>query len=261
MSETLPLPASPKPKLRPVSFQDIREALVQGWRDFRAAPSYGLFFGGFYALGGFAILMLLNAYGKPWMIVPIAIGFPLLGPFVAAGLYEVSRRLHAGEPMDFGTILGFMLRQGRREFSWMAFIVLFLFWIWMYQARVMIALFLDMKAFSSFPTLLETVFTTQNGLTMLLLGSISGTIVATILFTTTVIAMPLLVDREHDIVTAIVTSWKTVLDNPGPMLAWGAIVGAITLLAMLPAFLGLFVALPVLGHATWHLYRHAVEPL
>lgn len=152
-------------------------------------------------------------------------------------------------------IFGFMLRQSRREFAWMAFVVLFIFWIWMYQARILIALLLDMQAFSSAGAFGAAVFTTSGGLTMLALGTVVGGILATILYTTTVISMPLLVERNVDVVTAIVTSWKTVLGNPGPMLLWAAVIGGFTLIAMVPMFLGLLVAFPVLGFATWHLYR------
>jgi len=253
--------ASPPPRRNPVGYADVFDALNSGWEDFIRAPVPALFFGGVYALGGLIIYWILNAYQQPWMIIPIAIGFPLVGPFLAAGTYEVSRRLNAGEPLELRSILGFMRRQSRREFVWMAFVVLFIFWIWMYQARVLIALFLDMQAFSSVGALGTALFSTSDGLTMLLIGTLVGGIIATLLFTTTVISMPLLVDRELDVVTAMIVSWKVVLENPGPMLLWGAMIGGVTLLAMLPFFLGLFVAFPVLGFATWHLYRTAIERL
>lgn len=254
-------PPSPAPTLLSLEFSDITEALAEGWRDFRAAPQYGLFFGGVFAFGGLAILGLLNAYRQPWMIIPIAIAFPLIGPFVAAGLYEISRRLRAGEPLSWRAVLGFMARQSRREFSWMAFIVLFIFWMWMYQVRILMALMLDSRAFSSPDGLLSHILTTADGWIFLLVGTVIGSVLALILFSVTAIAMPLLVDREHDIVTAIVTSVRTVVLNPGPMLLWGIVITGVTIAAMLPLFLGLLVVFPVLGHATWHVYRRAVAPL
>lgn len=246
---------SPPPVFRKANYADIGAALTKGWQDFRRQPLLSLMFGSVYALGGLLILWLLGAYRQPWMIVPIAVGFPLIGPFVAAGTYEISRRLGAGEPLEIGSIMGFMLRQRRREYAWMAFVVLFIFWIWMYQARILIALFLDMQSFASVGALATSVFLTSNGLTMLGIGTISGGILATILYTSTVISMPVLVERELDIVTALIASWKVVLASPGPMLLWAAIVGGLTLLSMIPAFLGLLVTFPVLGYATWHLYR------
>lgn len=250
---------SPVPSFGRVSYADVFEALRAGWQDFRRVPISGLFFGSVYVIGGLSIFWLLYVFHEPWMIIPIAIGFPLVGPFLAAGTYEVSRRLHTGEAMEEGGILGFMMRQGRREFAWMAFVVLFIFWMWMYQARVLIALFLDMQSFGSAQSLASAVFTTGDGLTMIAIGTVSGGILAAVLYTTTVISLPLLVERNLDVVTAIVSSWKVVLASPGPMLLWGAIIGGVTLLSMIPFFLGLLVAFPVLGFATWHLYRAALE--
>lgn len=258
MSDYAPPPAAPAPVPRAVTREDVTGALRLGWRDFTRAPVPALFFGGAMALGGIVILWLLVAYRQPWMIVPVAIGFPLVGPFLAAGTYEISRRLDTGEPVTLPGVLGVAWRQGTREFGWMAFVVLFVFWMWMYQARILIALFLDMGAFASPGTLAGALFATADGWTMMAIGTVTGGVLALVLFATTAIAMPLLVDRELDIVTAIVTSWRTVLASPGPMLLWGAVVGALTLLAMVPMFLGLTVAFPVLGFATWHLFRRAI---
>lgn len=255
MSDYTPTEPSPVPAFRPAEYRDITDSLRAGWADFKRLPGYALFFGSVYVLGGIAIFVLLNQFQQPWMIIPLAIGFPLVGPFLAAGTYEVSRRLHSDQEMKTAGILGFMLSQGRREFAWMAFVVLFIFWIWMYQARILIALMLDMQAFSSMGALTSALFMTPGGLSMLALGTLIGGILAAILYTTTVISMPLLVERDVDVVTAIITSWMAVLASPGPMLLWAGIIGGVTLLAMVPMFLGLLVAFPVLGFATWHLYR------
>jgi len=246
---------SPLPAFRAATYADIAECLRRGWADFRRVPRLALFFGCVYAVGGIAIFWLLSAYQKPWMIIPIAIGFPLVGPFLAAGTYEVSRRLHADEPMNTPGILSFMMRQSRREFAWMAFVVLFIFWIWMYQARILIALFLDMQAFGSLGALAMAVFATPEGLTMIAIGTVTGGVLAAILFASTVIAMPLLVERDIDVATALIASWKAVLASPGPMALWGCFIGGVTVLSMIPFFLGLLVTFPVMGFATWHLFR------
>ena len=261
MSDYAPSPPSPTPAVREIGISDVLDALKRGWTDFRHAPLLALFFGGICAAGGLVMFWLLSVYREPWMIIPIAVGFPLIGPFLAAGTYEVSRRIEAGERLEFGAILSFMFSRSRHEFSWMAFVVLFVFWIWMYQARVLIALFLDMQAFSSVGALASALFTTTDGLTLLLIGTLIGAVLATIMFATTVVSMPLLVERELDLVTAIVTSWKSVLRNPRAMFCWAAIVVGLTVLAMLPVFLGLLVVFPVLGFATWHLYRRIISSL
>ena len=131
--------------IRQVSAQDVTDALKAGLSDFARAPLMGLFFGGIYVVGGWLIFGLLNAYGQPWMIIPLAIGFPLLGPFVAAGLYEISRRLSAGRSFTWGDILGVVVQQRQREFGWMAFVVLLIFWLWIYQVRLWLAIFLGSK--------------------------------------------------------------------------------------------------------------------
>lgn len=246
------------PDVRAVSFQTIRECLQAGLRDFLRAPLFGLFFGGIFTLGGLFILLCLTYFQMPWMIIPIAIGFPLIGPFVAVGLYEVSRRLSAGQPLVWRDILLVMFRQRERQLSWMAFVVLFVFWMWIYQVRLLLALFLGFKSMSTIPKFIEVVTTTQEGLLFVAVGTVSGAILSFVLFSATVIAMPLLLDRELDFISAIIVSFKTVLKSPVPMIGWGIVVVVLAVIGMIPAFLGLIIVMPVLGHATWHLYEAAI---
>lgn len=252
--------AAPKPPaIRTIGWGEIGGALRAGVHDFVRAPLYGLFFGAIFALGGLAILAFLSVFNMPWMILPIMIGFPLIGPFVAAGLYEVSRRLSAGQPLSWKAVLFTVFAQRERQMGWMAFVVLFIFWIWVYQVRILIALFMGFSAPSTLTGFVNVVLTTQNGLTFLIVGTLVGAVLALVLFSSTVIAMPLLLDSELDFVTAVITSFKTVAQNPVPMLGWGLIVTALSLIAMAPAFLGLLIVLPVLGHATWHLYKATTQ--
>ena len=246
------------PDVRAVSFLTIRDALRAGIGDFLRAPLFGLFFGGIFALGGLFILLSLTYLKMPWMIIPVAIGFPLIGPFVAVGLYEVSRRLSAGQPLVWSEILLVIFQQRERQLSWMAFVVLFVFWMWIYQVRLLLALFLGFKSMSTIAKFIEIVTTTQEGLLFVGVGCISGAVLSFVLFSATVIAMPLLLDRELDFVSAIIVSFKTVLKSPAPMLAWGIVVVALAIIGMIPAFLGLIIIMPILGHATWHLYVAAI---
>lgn len=228
--------------------------------DFLRAPLFGLFFGGVYVVGGLFILAALWQFDMPWMIIPVAIGFPLVGPFIAVGLYEISRRLTNNEPLEWRAILSVMLRQRERQLGWMAFVVLFVFWIWIYQVRLLLALFLGFKSFSSIGAFLTIVTTTPEGMTFLAVGTIVGAVLALVLFSITVISIPLLLDREIDFVSAIITSVRVVLRNPVTMLGWGIVVTWLAIAAMVPAFIGLLFVLPILGHATWHLYGRAVVP-
>jgi uncharacterized membrane protein len=248
------------PVVRNIAIADLRDCLATGIADFRRAPLYGLFFGAVYAFAGLLIVASVFQFGMPYLAYPLAIGFSLIGPFIAVGLYEVSRRLEAGRPLDWPGILRVIYDQRRRELSWMGFVVLFVLWIWLYQVRLLIALFLGSRATIDLGRFLHVVVSTPEGLTFLAIGHLVGAFLALVLFSVTVIACPLLLDRNVDFVTAIVTSVKTVATSPLPMILWGLMVVVLILVASLPAFLGLLVVLPVLGHATWHLYRRAIAP-
>lgn len=258
-NQTEPYRPPPMPVVRTVTSNDISDALKSGVSDFFRAPLFGMFFGGIYAAGGLLILTSLTLFDMTWMIIPVAIGFPLIGPFVAVGVYEVSRRLASGTPLVWREILLVVLRQRERQLGWMAFVVLFIFWVWIYQVRTLVAVFFGFKAFSSLADFLTILTTTQHGFGFLAVGTVVGAFLATVLFSVTVIAMPLLLDRDIDFVTAMITSVKTVLKNPVVMLGWAIIVTVLAIIAMLPAFLGIVFVLPVLGHATWHLYKRAIE--
>jgi uncharacterized membrane protein len=252
---------SAMPKVVALSAADIRACIKLGFADFRRAPIPGLAIAAIFVIIGASIVLGLTALDMPYMAYPFAIGFPLIGPFAAAGLYETSRRLeNGGEVPTIGEIVASMWAQRRRELSWMAFVMLFVFWVWMYQVRLLIALFLGLVAFASFDAFLEVIVTTEQGWMFLVVGHIVGAVLALILFSITVVAMPLLMDRDLDIVTAMITSVKAVVASPVVMLGWGAIVTLTVIAACVPFFLGLYIVLPVLGHATWHLYRRAVVP-
>ncbi len=250
--------ASQMPAVNALTADDIRDALREGWSDFRRAPLFGLFFAAVYVAGGLLIVQSLFVWELPWMIYPVAIGFPLIGPFAAVGLYEVSRRLQTGEPLAWNEVISVIRQQSRRELTFMAFVVLFVFWIWMYQVRLLIALVLGRLSFATWESFTDTLFGTAQGWTFLAIGHIVGAVLALVLFTLTVVSIPLLLDRTVDFVTAMITSVKAVVASPTVMLGWGLIVTVALIAAMLPAFLGLLIVLPVLGHATWHIYKKAV---
>src|SRR5215510_15464368 len=147
------------PVVLPISAADIAEALVQGLRDFQAMPLYGLVFGALYAAGGILIVLSLTAFGMVYLAYPLAAGFALIGPFVATGLYEVSRRRETKQPISVAAIWSTV--KSRSEIGWMAFVTLFFFVIWMYQVRLLIALLLGLNAsFSSIKEFVAMVLTT-----------------------------------------------------------------------------------------------------
>lgn len=252
--------ASPQaPEVRLMNRDDIQEALRLGISDFRAAPRFGLFFGGVYAIAGIAIFLQLLVWEQPLWFVPLVFAFPIVGPFVAIGLYEVSRRLEAGEPLEWSDVLGVVWQQRGTQLPYLAFVVLAGFMIWVWFARLVIALFLGRMEFATYSDLSQLLATPQ-GLMMLGVGTIVGAIIAFVIFSVTAVSLPLLLERDIDFVTAMITSWNAVLMNRVVMLSWAAIIVGILFVAMVPFFLGLIVALPILGHATWHVYRRAVVP-
>ena len=249
------------PKVNKVTSEDITASLKAGFSDFLARPLMSGFFGLFYTVFGLLFVWCLVWLGMIWMIIPAAVGFPLVAPFAAAGLYEMSRRLQREESFGWSEILAVMANQRKREMGWMAFVTLFIFWVWMYQVRLWLAIILQDASFSDFDGFLSTVFFTPQGWTFLAVGTCVGAFLSAVLFSVTVVAMPLLLDRETDFVTAMLTSIRVVTENPLVMLTWAAIISVTMLLSLVPAFLGLIFTLPILGHTTWHLYQRAVPPV
>ncbi|KPP88224.1 MAG: putative integral membrane protein [Rhodobacteraceae bacterium HLUCCA08] len=253
-------PPTGVPRINTITVDDISAALKAGIADFRARPLLSGFFGLFYALFGILFVWCLFWLGKVWMVIPAAIAFPLVAPFACAGLYEMSRRRQAGEDFGWSDILSVMARQRQREMGWMAFVTLFALWVWFYQFRTLLVIILQDSSFSDLDGFLAVVFTTSEGWTFLAIGTCVGAFLSAVLFSVTVIAMPMLLDREVDFITAMITSVRAVRDNPVVMLAWAGIITLTMVVSLVPAFLGLIVTLPILGHTTWHLYRRTVAP-
>lgn len=244
------------PRIVALGFGDIWAGLKAGVADFRAAPQFGLFFSAVYVVGGF-VMLWLGAGHVTWTLAT-SLGFPLAAPFAAVGLYEVSRRLEAGQTLDWGGILGVVWNERTRQVPWIGAIVTFYFLFWTFLAHMVFALFMGLAPMTNISTSYDA-FLTSNGLTMIAVELGIGAVLAFLLFSLTVVSLPLVLDKEIDFMTAMLLSVQTVRRNLGVMLVWAAIIAVLSLLALIPWFLGLIVVLPVLGHATWHVYRRALQ--
>jgi uncharacterized membrane protein len=244
-----------QPVVQTVNLADIRASLMAGVQDFGRAPQFGLFFSAVYVIGGF-VMLWLGAGHVSWNLA-ISLGFPLLAPFAAAGLYEVSRRMETGDALEWRGVLGIVWNERSRQLPWLGAIIVIYFLFWTFLAHMIFALFMGLSTMTNVSQSLE-IFLTFNGLTMIAVELGVGAVLAFLLFSLTVVSLPLVLDREVDFVTAMLISINVVRTNLFVMLVWASLIAVLSLLALLPWFLGLMVMLPVFGHATWHLYRRAL---
>lgn len=251
-----PLPApSPVPHIGKITVFELWACLKAGVFDFRAAPQFGLFFSMIYVLTGF-LLLWLGAGHVSWVLAT-SLGFPLAAPFAAVGLYEVSRRLEADAPLLWRDILGVVWAERTRQVPMIGAFILFFFLVWTFLAHMIFAVFMGVSSMTNVTTSWD-IFLTTNGLIMLTVEVLMGGALAFLLFSLTAVSLPLVLDREIDFMTAMLLSLRCVAENIWVMLVWAFIVATLTFVALMPWFLGLFVVLPVLGHATWHIYRRAL---
>jgi uncharacterized membrane protein len=245
------------PAFRQITFGTIGRALRLGLADMLSAKGYGLLFSIPWVLGGFLFAYVTWITGESYWLVFAAVGFPLLGPFAAVGLYEVSRRLENGLPMARRDIFGVVSKQRSGQLPWLSAVIIMIVMFWFFLGHMIFALFLGLSAMTNITSSLM-VFMTREGVSMLAFGSTIGAAFAFIVFAISVFGIPMLLDRDVDFVTAMITSFRTVLDNPITSLAWAILIVVLLAVAMIPAFLGMLIVMPLLGHASWHLYDQSI---
>ena len=246
-------------EVRKIGPRDCFAALREGLDDFVATPTHVAFLGLFYVLGGIA-LAALSSFGNALQLVfPFAAGFALVGPFFAVGLYELSRRRERGLPTALHDAFAVFRSPALPSIIALGFYLFVIFALWIGVAQFMYVQLYGPNPPAAALPFLEDVLTSSRGWLLILLGGLIGLCFAALALCVSVISFPLMLDRDVGLAPAMVASIRLARENPGAIALWGLIVAAALVIGSLPLFLGLAVVMPVLGHATWRLYRRAVQ--
>jgi uncharacterized membrane protein len=232
--------------------------LRQGWRDLRVDPAASLAYGALVFLASLTIVVGLFVYEADYILFPALAGFMVVGPIVAVGLYEKSRRIAAGEPISLLRMI-FVRPKSGPQILFTGVLLCLLMLLWMRAAVIVYALFFGLRAFPGLGNVATMLFITPTGWAMLLVGACVGALFAAFSFAISALSIPMLLEQRVDALTAMGTSVAVVGRNLPVMLAWGAIVLGLFLVSLATALLGLIVIFPVLGHGTWHAYQ-ALKP-
>jgi uncharacterized membrane protein len=246
------------PAIRHIGIEDLREALRRGIEDFGAYRTDVIFLGVIYPIIGLVLGRAVLHNDMQPLLFPLASGFALIGPFAAIGLYEMSRRREQGAKVTWIDAFGVVASPAFGAILAMGLILFAIFVVWLAAAQAVYMVTLGPEPPASFSSFVEAVFTTGAGWAMIGLGIGVGFLFAVLVLAISVVSFPLLLDRRVGVDTAIWTSVRAVAANPATMAAWGLIVAASLVVGSIPLFIGLIVVMPVLGHATWHLYRKVV---
>jgi len=247
-----------RPRVRSMDMGDISHALRAGWADFKAARSDAMFLVFIYPLIGLAMVMSGFHLDVLPLLVPMVMGFAIVGPAAAIGLYEMSRRREAGEPSGWMSAFSVLRSPAFASVLMLAFYLAALFVIWIMVAQAIFGATLGPDTPASLAAFARDVFTTSSGWTMIVVGTLVGAAFAYAALAVSIVSFPLLLDRHVGLPMAVATSLQVMRQNRLVCLLWGALVGALLVLGSVPLFAGLIFVVPLLGHATWHFYRRAV---
>lgn len=245
---------TPRFTIRQVEPGEIKVWLRKGVDDMKAHPVPSLFYGAVFVIMGYALASMLGE--APHMVLALAGGFMLIGPFLATGLYEISRRREAGEEVTLmASILAW--RGNPIQIGVFAAILGFVMVVWVRFAALMFVVVFVGSSFDVGDSV-QSMFYTGEGLQFLIMFTLVGGLIAVLNFVVSVVSVPMLLDKRTDTLNAVATSIRAIGENPRTMTVWAAVIAGLTILGLLPFFLGLVVTMPVVGHATWHAYRALV---
>jgi uncharacterized membrane protein len=249
---------APLPAVCRIKAADLRDVLIRGLGDFGAYRTDVIFLCLIYPVVGIVLAWLTFGYEMLPLLFPLASGFALLGPVAAVGLYEMSRQREQGNRITWVDAFGVIRSPAFGAILVLGLVLLTIFLLWLLAANVIYQLTLGPEPPVSMAAFARDVFTTRAGWAMIVVGVGVGFLFALLVLEISVVSFPLLLDRDVGLYTAVRTSIRAVAANPGPMAVWGLIVASGLVIGSIPAFLGLIIVMPVLGHATWHLYRKVV---
>ena len=249
---------APLPAVSRIKTADLKDVLLKGLDDFAAYRTDVIFLCLIYPLAGIALVWLTFGYDMLPLLFPLASGFALIGPVAAVGLYEMSRRREQGKRITWVDAFDVIRSPGFGAILVLGLVLVAIFLLWLLTASLIYQLTLGPESPVSYAAFVRDVFTTSAGWAMIVVGVGVGFLFAVLVLAISVVSFPMLLDRDVGLPTAVRTSIRAVAANPGPMAVWGLIVAGSLVIGSIPAFLGLVVVMPVLGHATWHLYRKLV---
>ncbi len=247
------------PRVRTLKLHDLKDALARGIDDFAAMPSHAIFLCLIYPIVGLVLGRLTLGYDVLPLLYPLATGFALVGPFAAIGLYELSRQREQGRDVSWSDAFDVFRSPSFGAIMALGVLLLVVFAIWIATAQAIYVANFGYRPAASIPEFIDRVFTTPAGWRLMLIGNGVGFLFALLVLSISVVSFPLLLDRDVGASVAVLTSLRAIAANPVTMPIWGLIVAVALAIGTLPFFLGLTVVMPVLGHATWHLYRKVVE--
>lgn len=247
-----------EPTINKIGVADLRDALEKGWEDFNAVPSHPIFLAIIYPIIGLILFRVLFGYEVLPLVYPLLAGFTLIGPLAAVGLYELSRRRELGLDSSPKHVLDVFHLPSLGSIVLLGLVLLAIFVAWISVARTIYEQIFGAVVPASVGEFVNQILTTPAGRELIIVGNAVGFLFALLVLVISVVSFPMLVDRNVGAATAVRTSVRAVLENPLTMAMWGLIVAASLLIGSIPFFFGLAVVFPVLGHATWHLYRKVV---
>ncbi len=250
---------STEPNVRRIGTADLKDALAKGLDDFKAMPTHVVFLCLIYPIVTLIFARTYAGYEVLPLVFPLLAGFTLIGPLVATGMYELSRRREEGLDISRGHAFDVFRSPSIGSIATLGAVLMAIYFAWLVAAWAIYVVTIGSAAPESIEEFARQVFTTPSGWALIIGGTFAGFLFAVVVLTLSVVSFPLLLDRDVGVKTAVHTSIRAVLANPITMAIWGLIVAVALLIGSLPLFVGLSVVMPVLGHATWHLYRKVVE--